>query len=552
MSTTLRRIALATLALAVGCSWIQQGPGAPGPAAEEAAPVLLENLYTHRAITTRSAEAQRYFDQGLALTYGFNHEAAARSFAHAAELDPGCAMCLWGEALTLGPNINAPMGPEAGLRAYQAARQALALAPGASPVERDLIAAVAKRYGPDPAADREALDRAFADAMRGVRARHPEDVDVAVITAESLMDLSPWNYWTPDATPREDTEEVLALLDWALERDPQHVGANHYLIHAVEEYYPERGVAAAERLAAMDSDAGHLVHMPSHIFWRVGRYEDALEINQRAVAADEAYFSWCRPGAFYRAAYYPHNIHFLWAAASAEGRAEIAITQANRLAAETRQGMAEFPFLEEFVAIPMFTRARFGRWDAALGEPAPDPSRRYLTGVWHYTRGLARVRKGELEAAAAEHAALSAVVGEQAVADLMVAGGTASARTLLEIGERHLAGELAAARGDADAGVAALEQAVALQDRLVYMEPPPWYFPTRQALGAVLLDAGRAAEAEAVYRRDLEQFPKNGWSLFGLARSLAAQDRRDEAAWAREGFARAWANADVELPASRF
>jgi hypothetical protein len=292
--------------------------------------------------------------------------------------------------------------------------------------------------------------------------------------------------------------------------------------------------------------------MPSHIFWRVGRYDDALEINRRAAAADEAFFSWCRAGPFYSAAYYPHNIHFLWAAASAEGRSAIALTAARKLEAKTASHVEEFPFLEEFMSIPTLTLVRFGRWDAVLGVEPPSPQHRYLAGIRHYARGMARVRTGELDAAQVELDLLEAVAREPASETLILAGGTASARALLAIGSAHLTGELALARGDRDRGFAALERAVALQDALTYMEPPPWYFPTRQALGAALLEAGRPVEAEAVYRADLEQYPRNGWSLYGLARSLEAQDEVEESRWTEEGFRNAWARADVELAASRF
>jgi len=504
-------------------------------------------------ITTPSPEAQRYFDQGLLLTFGFNHEAALRSFEHAARLDPDCAMCFWGAALALGPNINAPMGPEAGRRAYGAVQQAQRLAGNVGPKEQALIAALAKRYGADPEAPRAPLDLAYANAMRVLAARHPDDLEIATLFAESLMDLYPWDYWTDEAQPREYTAEILAQLEKVLAQQPDHLGANHYYIHAVEEFFPEKGETAADRLArAAPEDAGHLVHMPSHIYWRLGRYQDAMEINQRAVAADEAFFSWCRAGPFYQAAYYPHNVHFLWAAASSEGQSDVALAAARKLAASTEERVGAFPFVEEFIATPALTLARFGRWDALLGEPQPPAERRYLTGIWHYTRGLARLRLGSPERARAELAALQAVAADPASQELILAGGTASASALLEIAEAHLDGEIAAAEGRDRDAFAALERAVAKQDALVYMEPPPWYMPSRLALGAVLLEAGHARDAEAVYRRDLEKLPRNGWALFGLSRSLRAQGRESEADWAQQGFENAWARADVELEASRF
>jgi tetratricopeptide (TPR) repeat protein len=540
---------MGTLVAAGACVLAPDGGEAP----PSDAPRLLEKLGDHRhPISIRSPLGQRYFDQGLILVYGFNHEAAVRAFRAAAELDPECAMCFWGVALALGPNINAPMGPEAGRQAWAAMEEARRLAPGATPREQAYIAALARRYAAEPPSSRASLDLAYAQAMREVHRRFPDDLDAATLLAEALMDLYPWDYWTDEKQPREYTEEILALLESVMEREPDHPGANHYYIHATEEHFPERAVPAAERLSALGLETGHLVHMPSHIYWRVGRYDDALEINRRASAADESFFSWCRAGAFYRAAYYPHNLHFLWAAASAEGRSDIALSTARKLAAATRDQVASFDFLEEFLSIPTLTLLRFGRFDAVLGEPAPDEARPYLTGIWHYARGIALLRTGQLQSAEQELAATRRVAAGDAAQQLVLAGGTASAADLLAIGVAHLEGELRAAQGRDAEAIAALERAVALQDRLVYMEPPPWYFPTRQALGALLLERGRAAEAEAVYREDLAQYPGNGWSLFGLSRSLRGQDKASEADWAERGFQTAWARADVELAASRF
>ena len=509
--------------------------------AADAGPRLFDGLGDHhRPITTPSPEAQRYFDQGLALTYGFNHEAAERSFREALRLDPSCASCAWGVALALGPNINAPMGPEAGRAAWAAVQEAQRLAPGASEKERALIGALALRYAEEPPVDRAALDLAYAEAMRAVHERWPEDTDVATLLAEALMDLYPWNYWTEDAEPREYTLEIVALLEGVLEREPGHLGANHYYIHATEEYFPEKAEPAADRLGSLAPDAGHLVHMPSHIYWRVGRYQDALEINQRAAAADEAFFATCRAGPLYQALYYPHNIHFLWAAASAEGQSELALISARKLATKTRPGMAQMDFLQEFVSIPTLTLVRFGRWDAILGEPTPDPDHVYLVGIHHYARGMAFVRTDQLDRADAELRGVREAAARPEAEALILAGLTAPARDLLQIGADHLEGEIRATRGDTAGAVTALERAVAAQDALIYMEPPPFFFPTRQALGAVLLEAGRPSDAEAVYLLDLQQHPKNGWSLYGLARSLDAQGQEDRAAWAESGFRRAW------------
>ncbi len=546
-------------ALALSC---QPGSGlptalpasAPGRDAESPVPPrLLEGLGSQsHPVETRSPRAQRYFDQGLILIFGFNHEAAIRAFEEALRLDPKCAMCRWGIALALGPNINAPMGPGAARRAILELEHARELVADSNRArEKAYIAALASRYAKQNPEDRSGLDRAYADSMRELHHADPTDVDAATLFAEALMDLYPWAYWTPDAQPREFTQEIIDTLEAVMERAPEHVGANHYYIHAVEEFYPEKGEVAADRLGDLAPDAGHLVHMPSHIYWRVGRYQEAAEINQRATAADERYFAWCRPGAFYRAAYYPHNIHFLWAAASAEGRSDLALMSARKLAAATRPRAKEVPFLQEFVAIPMLTLARFARWDALLAESRPDESEIYLTGIWHYSRGLAEIRTDAKASAIESLAQLRLISQDGEATRLIMAGGSASAARLLEIAAAHLEGEIALAEGRSKAAIAALETAAELHDALPYMEPPPWYAPPRQILGALLLGAGRSSEAEAVYREDLRQYPKNGWSLLGLAQSLRAQGEEAKADWAQRGFEAAWARADIELAQSR-
>ena len=537
------------LALALGC----HGDVTQNPGAEAAPPKLLEHLGAQvHPIQTSTPLAQRYFDQGMILTFGFNHEAAIRSFEEAARLDPSCTMCRWGIALALGPNINAAMGPEAGNRAYREVQLALGLLDHASPRERAYVEALAHRYAETQPEDRSDLDLAYANAMREIHRADPDDVDAAVLFAESLMDLYPWAYWTADQKPREYTREFLDVLEDVLAKAPDHVGANHYYIHAVEEFFPEKAVEAADRLADLAPDAGHLVHMPSHIYWRMGRYGDAAAINQRAAKSDEQYFGWCRPGAFYAAAYYPHNVHFLWAAATAEGQADLALTTARKLAQITRGAVDEAPFVQEFMAIPILTLARFGRWDEVLAEPKPDPEHVYLTGIWHYARGLALARTGKLGEGRAELLVLREVAARDETETLVLAGNTSSARQLLEIGSAHLEGELAAAAGEHDEAVAALRAAEHRHASLVYMEPPPWYLPPRLALGAVLLARGDGNEAEAVYRADLDQYPKNGWALFGLAQAFEAQGEDAQATWARAGFETAWANADVTLSSSRF
>ncbi len=518
-------------------------------------PPRLQGLGSHRLpITTSDPRAQDYFDQGLALAYGFNHAAAIRAFAYAGRLDSQCAMCSWGVAFAYGPNINMPMGAGEAKLAWAALQEARARAPHASALEQDLIAALAKRYAAEPPADRAPLDRAFADAMIALRAEYPENVDVAVLAAEAIMDTSPWNYWDERLAPRELTPKAAEYQEWALAREPEHLGANHYYIHLMELPAPEKAEAAADRLVKLAPDAGHLVHMPSHIFWRVGRYQDAVDVNVSAALADESLFALCGPNNYplYGALYYPHNVHFIWASASAQGQSEIAMAEARRLAAAVRDKVESFPPVEDFLTVPILTLARFGRWDAVLAEPAPPEGRIYQGGIWHYARGIAQARLGKLTEADAELAAVRAAAELPGAEAVVAGGGFVSAETMLALAADHLAGEIAAAKGDAGGAVASLEAAVAAQDALPYTEPPPWYFPTRQALGAVLLEAGRAADAEGVYRADLKQHPQNGWSLHGLAQSLRSQGKADEAAWAERGFAAAWSRADVKLTASRF
>jgi len=546
-------VALITVTILLSCDSTNPTSKQAIPETITSAPRLLANLGDQKhPIETTSTLAQQFFDQGLILTFGFNHEAAIRSFEEASRLDPDCGMCRWGIALAFGPNINAPMGPAAASRAYDEIQLALALTINSTNTrERAYIEALATRYAEQEPMDRSALDRAYADAMRGLYHADPNDADAATLFAEALMDLYPWAYWTAEGEPREFTEEIIGALESVLEDAPDHVGANHYYIHAVEEFFPEKGEAAADRLAPLTPDAGHLVHMPSHIYWRIGRYEDAAEINQRASESDERFFAWCRAGAFYRAAYYPHNLHFLWAAASAEGRRDLALMTARKLAATTRPGVAEFAFMQEFIATPMLTMARFGQWDAILGEPWPNDNKIFLVGIWNYSRGLAQIRLGSLAEAEGSIAALRAVAQSEAATALPLAGGTASAASLLAIGLAHVEGELAIAEGRAEDAVSQLELATELHDALPYMEPPPWYAPPRQALGALLLEQDRPSEAEAVYLEDLRQYPKNGWSLLGLKQSLEAQGQSAKADWAQKGFEAAWARADVALTSSQ-
>ena len=540
---------------------------APAAAAEEtqadivarAGAPLFEGMGDHHhPITTSSPWAQRYFDQGLVIDFAFNHAESVRSFRAAQTLDPLCAMCFWGEALALGPNINvtsngkAIMSDEAKTAAHLAIQKAIVLKDKANERERDYIDALAARYSADLAAPREPLDLAYADAMRALYQKYPEDDDAASLFAEALMTTMPWDYWLDETNPKPYTEEVLAALETVLARSPNHPMALHLYIHAVEaSSTPERAEAAADRLQNLVPAAGHLVHMPAHIFWRVGRYHDASEANVRAAAVDEEYIAACKAQGFYPALYYPHNIHFLWAASSMEGRSAVAIDAAQRVAKHVRlEVIQEFPMVEFFHTIPLLALVQFGRWDELLAEPQPAPELEYSNAIWHYARANAFARKGDLDAARAEHAALVPLRESAKVHFLDKVDYPAS--QLLLIADELVQGEIALAAGDAAGAVAHYQAAVDAQDALPYTEPPFWYYPTRQSLGKALLAAGDAAGAETVYRRDLELYPHNGWSMYGLVLSLEAQGKTEEAAAEREMFQHAWSLADVELTASRF
>jgi hypothetical protein len=523
--------------------------GKPAPTGELAP--RLQNLGSHRfPVTTRSPKAQRFIDQGVNLAYGFNHAEAGRAFAEAARLDPTCAMAYWGQALVLGPNINAPMTPEDEPKAYELARKAVAMKAKASVREQAYIDAVAQRYSGSKD-DRAARDHAYADAMRKLSARYPTDLDAATLFAEALMDLRPWNYWMPDGRPYPETPDMVKTLEKVLARAPGHPGANHYYIHVMEATAPERAEAAADRLQKLMPGAGHMVHMPSHIFARVGRYAEASSANDQAIVADEDYITQCRAQGLYPMAYYPHNIHFLWWASTSEGRSKVAIDAARKVASKVTDEMMEgLPILAGFRVVPYYALTRFGRWDEMLKEPPPPEKQLYLVGTWHYARGLALAGKGQLEDADKELAEVRRIAADPALNFTLFSPNTAAA--ILAIAPEALAGELAARRKDYDAAVAHLDRAVRLEDGLVYTEPAEWHYPARQLLGAVLLDAGRAKEAETVYWEELRRHPDNGWSLFGLSRAVKAQGRDGEAAAIDERFKKAWSKADVQLSASRF
>lgn len=504
-------------------------------------------------ITTASKPAQQYFNQGLRLTYGFNHGEAIRSFQEAFRLDVGAAMAQWGIAYALGPNINATMTAEAERQAVAALKKAKA---GAKPLtvrERDYIAALAYRYSEEADDHRVRLDRLYADAMRVLANKYPADLDAATLFAEALMDLSPWDYWTSDGKPKRHTAEIVATLERVLKANPNHPGACHLYIHAVEaSRQPERAVPCAERLPSLVPGSGHLAHMPAHIFMRVGRYADAAERNLHGVQMDEALLRAQGSGGAYAASYYPHNLHFLWSALAMDGRSQEAARAAGQLlkalpplysSPEAQEAR------EEFLVTPLLEKIRFGRWEAVLAEPEPPAEWPYMVGVWRYARGLAYLRANRLEAADEERRLLGVALDTMPL-DRKIGGQ--SAALVLELATHLLVAELATVRGQEELAVREMDEAIVIEDSLAYSEPPTWPLPVRQSCGAMLLALGKPVEAEARYREDLRRYPHNGWSLFGLSQALAAQKKLDDAAAVDKRFRAAWARADVTLTASRF
>ncbi len=519
---------------------------APGPDGQLAP--RLQNLGTHAfAVSTKNADAQRFINQGMNLAYAFNHAEARRAFREAARLDPALAMAEWGQALVLGPNINAMMESSEEPHALEHIQRALKLKANASPREQALIEALAKRYSGD-AAHRVTNDQAYAAAMREVHQKFPDDLDIAMLYVESVMDLRPWGYWMPDGTPHEGIAEVVALTEDVMRRNPKHPAALHMYVHLMEAHHPDKAEAAADALLPLLPAAGHMVHMPAHIYQRVGRYKDAIRSNELAILADEDYISQCNAQGLYPMAYYPHNIHFLWFAATFDGQSKLAIDSAKRVAAKIDDATLQaLPITAGFRVMPYIALTRFGRWDEMLREPEP-PANAYLRGMWHYARGLSFIAKNQQGDAERELAKLEALLPDKSLDGPLFSPNVA--RNVLAIAPVVLRAELAAARSQYDAAVAQAEKAVRLEDALVYTEPSEWHYPPRHLLGAILLKAGRAAEAETVYWEDLRHNRENGWALFGLTQALKAQGK--DASLVEARFKKAWERADVTLTASRF
>ncbi len=517
------------------------------PAQQPSVP-LYDNLGAHyKAIATRVPLAQRYFDQGLRLVYGFNHAEAIRAFTRATELDPACGICWWGIAYAYGPHVNSGMDSASGVSAYEAAQKALSLSGNARrPWERAYIRAVAARYGPVPtAANRASFDSAYARAMERVARSYPRDHDAAALYAESLMDLRPWNYWTPEGKPYAGTAEIVRQLERVIARNPEHPGACHYYIHAVEAVSPELAIPCAERLARLMPGVGHMVHMPAHIYVRVGRYGDAATSNVHAIHTDETFMEGQKTPTLYSLGYYPHNIHFLAFVSTLAGKSAQALEASRSLKSKVNLDVArQAVMLQEMVPYHVLTLTTFGRWDDVLAEPLPPSDIRMPLALAYYARGVAHAAKGQLAEA---RVALDTVKAVDAATP-----ADAETKTPVSIAVHALIAEIAARSGKHDEAIAHFREALKIEDAGLYFEPPKWYYPIRQSLGAALLKAGRSAEAEVVYREDLKRFPENGWSLFGLAAALKAQGKTAQAEAVERRFAKAWAGADVRLTASRY
>jgi tetratricopeptide (TPR) repeat protein len=552
------KVARVVLALAVSAPILvaqshkhyTDAPQGETPAASGQLAPRLQNLGPHVfPVTTSSEQAQAFINQGLNLAYGFNHAEAGRAFREAARLDPGCAMAYWGQALVLGPNINASMDPADEPKAHAAAQKALELAAAASTRERGYIEALTRRYNGNPA-DRATNDRAYSAAMREVVQKFPDDLDAAALYAESVMDLRPWGYWTPDGRPHEGIAEIQSQLESIIQKNPHHPGGLHFYIHLMEPVKPALAEPAADRLLTLMPAAGHMVHMPSHIYQRVGRYADSIRSNQLAVQADEDYLTQCRAQGLYPMGYYPHNIHFLWWAATMDGQSKLALDSAARVAQKVPDEMlGEMPMLAGFRVIPYYAMVRFERWDDLLRRDAPAQPSPFLQGMWRYARGRALVARGRLAEAERLLKELRTIVADKSLNQPMFSPNTM--RAVLRIAPEALAGEIAASRKQYDQAVAHLDRAVRMEDGLVYTEPAEWVYPARHQLGAVLLAAGRPDEAETVYWEDLKRYPENAWSLAGLAAALRAQKREADAALIDQRLKTAAARSDVDFNTTR-
>ncbi len=513
---------------------------------------LFENLGNlHFSISTEKERAQAFFDQGLKLSYAFNHAEGHRSFMEAARLDPNAAMTYWGQAFALGPNINDPLpDDERKNKINEAMTKAKHLASNATPKEKALIKALSARYSEDLTKDVAELNMAYMEEMAKVVKKFPEDANIQILYAASVMNTVPWNYWDKNGNPSPNIAEAKSALEKAMKLKPENPGGHHYYIHMVELPYPDLGVPSADKLASLMPGAGHIVHMPSHIYIRVGRYLDAVKVNQAAILADEDYISQCFAQGLYPLAYYPHNIHFLWSSASLLGASEIAIDAAKKTAEKVPVGeLVEMPFLQDFASTPLLAYTRFGKWNEILSIPAPSSNIKHLNLIRHYARGLAFIRKGNSKDAQEELEAIALLKNDPELETLVATPNNASIHSA-NIAYEVVAGELAAMEGDLSKAIEHLSSAVVFEDGLTYTEPAAWHIPTRQNLGAVLMQAKRYGEAEKIYKEDLAVLRQNGWSLIGLYNAYMAQGKVVEAKKIKKEFDSAWEHADIKITSS--
>ena len=542
----MRRLSLLVLSLAVSLPVVAQmhhaAPAASGTVALE--PGLGP---MHHPVTTADAEAQRYFDQGLNLLYGFNHDEALKSFQQAAKLDPNLAMAYWGIAYAAGPNYNLPVDWARETISYDAITKAQSLAASASPSERAYIAALAKRFTSDKSANLHQLDVDYANAMREVMKSYPDDLDAATLFAESMMGLRPWKLWNPDGTPAPGTEEIVSTLESVLRRNPKHLGAMHFYIHAVEASpQPERALAEADHLGALAPTSGHLVHMPAHIYIRTGDFQNAAAVNEAAAKADEAYIAKAKLQGVYPLMYYSHNLHFLAAAYSADGRLSDALRSASRLENNVGPHVKDVPMLEGFMPTRYWVLARFHRWDDILKLPAPPAGRTFQGMMWHYARGLAYAHEHDLAHAEGERTALETDAAKLPP-DLMVSTVGNTAVQVAKVADAVLAAEITEANAGAEASLPAWRAAVVEYDKVAYAEPPDWYYSVRESLGGALLRARHYQEAEAVFREDLTRNRRSGRSLFGLATALKGQGKDYDSGFVMQEYKAAWSKAEKPL-----
>jgi tetratricopeptide (TPR) repeat protein len=503
--------------------------------------VLVEGLGDlHHPVSTQNPQAQQFFDQGLRFIYAFNHDEAARSFAHAAELDPKLAMAYWGVAEAVGPNYNDPADPDRYQRAHDAAQRALDLSASASPSEQAYIQAMAKRF-PNPKSDVHRAAEEYRDAMRQVVKDFPDDLDAATLFAEAGMNLHPWGLWHPDGTAEAGTEEVVATLESVIKRDPNHLGAIHYYIHAVEASpTPERALAAANRLASLAPGAGHIVHMPAHVYIRTGDYDAAIKTNEKAAEVDRAYIKSSGAQGIYPMMYYSHNLHFIAMCGAMSGSYAEARKNADLLVANVGPHVKDMPPLEGFMTIPIAVEVRFHHWTEVLQIPQPDPALKTLTVFWHFGRGMALAGTGKIGEAQAEYEVVSRAEAATPPDVVFTMPINNKAKDIMKIAEDVLGAKIAIAKKDKATAISQLREAVAIQDTLKYGEPPDWFFPVRESLGAALLMNGDLGDAERVFRDDLDRNPRNPRSLWGLHQALTEQKRNYDAGFVQKEFDSSW------------